>query len=85
MLLLCVIDCTRFAYHVDLDLAGIIQLVLDLLGDFAGEKHHLVVRNLLRIDDNANLAACLNGKRTGNTGRLVGDALELLQTLDIVL
>ena len=54
------------------------------MGKLAGQKQHRVVRNLIRVDDDADLASGLNGVRAGNAGRFVGDALQLFKTLDIV-
>ena len=44
--LLGVIDGLRLAQDVDLDLAGIGQLVLDLLGNVAGQENHLILANV---------------------------------------
>ena len=83
--LFCVVDGAGLANHVDLDLAGVIQLVLDLLCDVACQKNHCVVGYLVRVDDDADLAAGLNGKGARNARRFVRDALQLFQTLDVVL
>ena len=85
MILLCVVDGAGLANHVDLDLAGVIQLVLDLLGDVAREQNHCIVGYLVRVYDNADLAACLDRIRTRNARRFVRDALQLFQSLDVVL
>ena len=36
--LFCVFDCLGFANHIDLDLTGVFQLSLDLLGNVTGQK-----------------------------------------------
>ena len=82
--LLRVIDGLGLAHEIDLDLTGVGQLVLDLLGDVAREQHHLILRDLLGLDHDADLAAGLNGKAVGDAGEALGDFLELFQTLDIV-
>ena len=83
--LLRVIDGLGLAHEIDLDLTGVGQLVLDLLGDVAREQHHLILRDLLGLDHDADLAAGLNGKAVGDAGEALGDFLELFETLDIVL
>ncbi len=70
---------------MDLDLTGVGQLVLDLLGDVAREQHHLILRDLLGLDHDANLAAGLNGIAVGDAGKALGDFLKLFKTLDVVL
>ena len=52
-----VVDGLGLAQEIDLDLAGVGQLVLDLLGDVAREQHHLILRDLLGLDHDADLAA----------------------------
>ena len=68
-----------------LDLAGVGQLVLDLLGDIAREQDHLVLADVLRLDHDADLAAGLDGVAAGDAGEALGDLLELFETLDVVL
>ena len=80
-----VVDSLGLAQEIDLDLTGVGQLVLDLLGDVAREQHHLILRDLLGLDHDADLAAGLNGKAVGDAGEALGDFLELFETLDIVL
>ena len=80
-----VLGGAAFADHADLDLAGVIQLVLDLLGDVAREQNHCIVGYLVRVDDDADLAACLDRIRARNARRFVCDAFQLFQTLDVVL
>ena len=41
MALLGIIDHAALADHIHLDLTGIFQLSFDLLGDIAGEQHHV--------------------------------------------
>ncbi len=56
-----VLDRTDLAQKRDLDLAGVGHLVLDALGDVAGGLDgHLVVK-LVRINDDADFPAGLNG------------------------
>ena len=73
--LLRVVDGLGLAQEIDLDLAGVGQLVLDLLGDVAREQHHLILRDLLGLDHDADLAAGLNGKAVGDAGEALGDFL----------
>ena len=61
-ILFCVIDGAALADDVDLDLAGVIQRVLDLLCDLAGQQDDLIVADDIGLDHDAHFAACLNGK-----------------------
>ena len=61
-----VLGGAAFADHADLDLAGVIQLVLDLFGNLAGQQDDLIITNLIRLDQDADLAACLHGVRAFN-------------------
>ena len=70
---------------MDLDLAGVLQLVLNALGQLPGQDHHLVLAHLLGLDHHADLPARLNGVGLLHAGIGTGDFLQLLQTLDIVL
>ena len=79
--LFCVVDGTGLSEHVDLDLAGIFQLVFDLLGNIVREDGELIVGNLFGVDDDADLTACLNGKGLFHAGEGIGDLFQFLQTL----
>ena len=62
-------DLIYFAYSItfvsrrtcDLDLTGILQLVLDALGELARQNDHLILVDLLGLDHHADLTAGLNG------------------------
>ena len=77
--------CAGLADHDDMDLAGVLHLVLDLLGDVVGEDGCLGVVDLVRLDHDADLAACLHGEGLLDAVMGIGDGLELLQALDVVL
>src|SRR5439155_17308622 len=66
----------------DFHLTGVLQRVLDLLRDVSGEARGLKIVELLGLDDNADLATRLDRERFLDAGEAVGDARELLQTLD---
>ena len=70
---------------MDLDLAGVFHLFLDLLGQVPGQDDHLVLADLLGLHHHADLTAGLDGKGLINAGIGAGDGLQLLQTLDVVL
>ena len=70
---------------MDLDLAGIGELGLDLLGDVPGQQGHLILADLLGLDHDADLAARLDGVAAGDAREGPGHGLQLLQALDIVL
>jgi hypothetical protein len=74
-----------FAYHVYLDVAGILKLILDALDDFFGHQHTARVVDILGLNDDAYLAACLNGKGFLDALERIGNFLKLLQPLDIML
>ena len=69
---------------MDLDLSGIGELLLDLLCDVAGQQSHLILADLLGLDHDADLAACLNCVASGDTGEALGNLFELFKTLDVV-
>src|SRR5262249_41960485 len=68
-----------------LDLAGVLDLLLDLLDDVAGEPDRLEIVDLLGVDDDAHLAAGLDRERLLDAGEGVGDLLERLEPADVVL
>ena len=72
-------------HDVDLDLPGIIQLILDLLDDLAGDNHHSVVIDHIGLEHNPHLASGLNGEALFNAVEGGGNLLKLLKTLDVVL
>src|SRR4051812_30639883 len=78
-----VLDRPGFTDDRDFDLTGILQLVLDPLGDVLREPDGLFVRDGVALDHDADLAAGLQGKRLGHAVEGVGDALQLLQPLDV--
>ena len=71
-----VLGGAAFADHADLDLAGVIQLVLDLFGNLAGQQDDLIITNLIRLDQDANLAACLHGVRAFNALKAIAQGFQ---------
>ena len=59
---LCDILNPRFANHIDPNLARILHLLLNALCDIVRQDDHIVVRDLLRHDHDANLTARLHRK-----------------------
>ena len=84
-ILFCVIDSAALADDVDLDLAGVIQRVLDLLCDLAGQQDDLIVADDIGLDHDAHFAACLNGKGLLEALEAGRDLLQIFQTLDVAL
>ena len=82
--LFCVFDSSRLSEKIDLDLAGIFQLALDLLCDLSGEENHFVFGNLIGLDHDSDLAAGLDSVGAFNTVEGVGELFELFKTLDVV-
>src|SRR5262249_16919646 len=80
-----IVDRARLPDQRDLDLAGVLERVLDLLDDVAGEPNRAEVVHLLRPDDDAYLAPGLYRERALDARERVGDALERLEPPDVAL
>src|SRR2546429_8621439 len=76
-------DDTCLADDGHFDLARILQFALNALGDIAGEDLGTAVVDRVGLDDDADLATCLNGKGLLDTFEGVGDSLQLLESLDV--
>src|SRR5207237_6243314 len=72
------------ADHRDLDLTGVLQRVLDLLCDVAGEPRRLKIVELLGLDHDPDLAARPDRERVPATRGAVRHAFELLGPLGVV-
>src|SRR3954451_6688705 len=75
----------RLADDRDLDLAGVLELLLDLACDVARERDRGVVVDVVRGDDHADLAARLHRVDLVDAGVAGGDVLEVTQALDVLL
>src|SRR3989338_4487905 len=64
-----------------LDLAGVLELVLDAPGDVLRQPDGFLVADALALDHDANLASGLEREGLGDPFERVGDALELLEAL----
>ncbi len=62
---------------------GVLHGLFDLLADVARQAHGAEVVDRLRLDQDANLAACLDGEGLVDAAEAVGDAFQLLQALDV--
>src|SRR5690606_32419910 len=69
----------------DLDLAGILHRLLDLLGDVLAQADRRQVVDVLRLDDDTHLAACLQGVALVHALEGVGDLLQRAHTLEVAL
>src|SRR5215211_8346223 len=80
-----VVGGPRLPEDGDLDLAGILELLLDLARDLVRQQHRAVVVERARDDHDPDLAARLH--RVDLVDALVagGDALEVAQALDVLL
>ena len=80
-----VVGRARLPDHGDLDLAGVLELLLDLARDLVREQHGAVVVERAGDDHHADLAAGLH--RVDLVDALVagGDPLEVAQALDVLL
>ena len=83
--LLGVLGAAGFADDVDPDLAGILHLLLDGLGDLLRQNADAVVVDILGLDHDAHLAAALDGVALFDALEAVGNLFQLLQPLDVVL
>src|SRR5207237_10176193 len=83
-LLFLVFHRAGLADHRDLDLTRVLQRVLDLLCDVAGEPCRLKIVELLGLDHDPDLAARLDRERFLDAREAVRDAFELLAPLDVV-
>src|ERR1700742_2607413 len=71
------------ADHGDADLARVGQLLLDLLGDVAGDDLSLDVVHAVRLDHDPDLPAGLHGEHLLHALVRTGDLLQPLQPLDV--
>src|SRR5438445_7391435 len=67
----------------DLDLPRILQLVFDAPRDVLREPHRLLVRHAVAFDDDADLAAGLEGERLRHALERVRDVLQLFEPLHV--
>ena len=79
------IDGTALANHDDAHLTGILHLFLDLMGDIVRKHRGLSIGDLVRLNHDMNLATGLHGIGTLDAVVRVGNPLELLKALDVVL
>src|SRR5439155_17451836 len=77
------LDRARLPDHGHLDLARVLELPLDLACDLVREEDRLVVVDLGRLDDDADLAARLQRVDLLDAGLLRRDLLERLEPLDV--
>src|SRR6266849_2067781 len=78
-----VFDGPRLADHCDPDLAWKAKLRFDSLSDVSRHQLGSRVVDLLRLDQDPNLAAGLDGVRLLDALERVGDFLQLFQPLDV--
>src|SRR5258706_5032463 len=69
--------------HGDLDLAGVLELVLDSSRDILRQPDRLLVGDLLALDHDANLASRLQGERLRDALERIGNAFELFEAFDV--
>src|SRR4051794_34346748 len=77
------LDRPRLADHGHLDLAGVGQLLLDLASDVLRQPERRLVADLAAVDDDADLAAGLDGEGLLHPLEARRDLLQLLQPLDV--
>src|SRR3954454_11977749 len=71
------------ADHGHLDLAGIVELLLDVARDLVRQERGSVVVDLLRLDDHADLPAGVDGVDLVHADVAPGDLLELREPIDV--
>src|SRR3954463_2956306 len=79
------VDRAALADHRDLDLARVLELLLHVARDAVREQGRLVVVDLLRLDDHADLPARLHRVDLLDAVVALGDLLELPEALGVVL
>src|SRR3954447_14235703 len=80
-----VVGRPRLPDHGHLDLAGVLELLLDLAGDLVAEQHGAVVVERAGNDHYADLAAGLHRVDLVDAVVAGGDLLEVAQALDVLL
>src|ERR687892_2847814 len=80
-----VVGRARLADHGHLDLAGVLELLLDLARDLVREQYRAVVVERARRDHHADLAAGLHRVDLVDAVVARGDVLEVAQALDVLL
>src|SRR5579872_4731560 len=83
--LLRVVDDALFADHHHLDLAGVLERLLDLADDVACHASRSQIVHILGLDDDADLAAGLDREALVDPVERVGDILERLEPFYITL
>lgn len=78
-------DGTGFADDGDFDLAGILEVLLDLEGDLAGKVVRFHVPKLLGFDEDADLAACLESVGLLDALEAVCDRFKISKALEVIL
>src|SRR5450756_1291004 len=78
-----VFDGPGLAHHGDADLAGETELAFDALRDVPRHELSSGVVDLLRLDQDPNLAAGLDGVGLLDTLERIGDLLQLFEPLDV--
>ena len=79
------IDGTALANHDNAHLTGILHLFLDLVGDIVRKHRGLGIGDLVRLNHDMDLATGLHGIGALDAVVRIGDLLELLEALDVVL
>src|SRR5450631_1744827 len=82
--LLRVLNAARFAEDDHFDAAAVAPLAVQALGDLASHDLRLVVTDLVRLDENAELLAGEHREAALDAAELVGDRLDALEPLDCV-
>src|SRR3954453_15387344 len=80
-----VVGGARLPDDGDLDLARVLEFLLDLAGDLVAQQHRAVVVEGARHDHHADLAAGLHGVDLVDAVVAGGDLLEVTQALDVLL
>src|SRR5664279_4743311 len=79
------VDGAALADDRHADLPRVVELVLDVPGDLACEQRGGVVVDLARLDHHADLTSGLHGEALLHALLALGDVLERLEALDVVL
>ena len=62
MYLFCIINGSRFPYHIYFDLTRVFELCFYLLGNLPCQENDLLIVDFFRFGDYPYLSSCLYGK-----------------------
>lgn len=83
-LLFCVLNRAALTNNINLDLAGVFEVVFNFLTDILRKKDHLIVRDDIRLNHNTDFTAGLNREAAFHAFKGRGDLLKLFKALNVI-